>query len=92
MRNTYLTLFSVCAFAITGMFSAANAKTLCEVEDNPYDHGIRLASHMPASLTGASSPLGVFHNTIEKNESSRNGVAIEGSVAERQYLQYLRGD
>jgi hypothetical protein len=49
--------------------------------DNPYDCGITLASHPPADVTGSSSPFGVFHNTISSNESSRNGLAIEGAGA-----------
>jgi parallel beta-helix repeat protein len=51
------------------------------VRENPFDCGITLASHSPASLTGSSSPLGVFHNTISGNESSRNGLAVAGAGA-----------
>ena len=43
---------------------------------NPYDCGITLASHPPALQTGAMAPFGVFHNTIARNESSRNGLAV----------------
>ena len=50
-------------------------------KDNPLDCGITLASHPPAALTGSSLPLGVFHNTISGNESSRNGLAEEGAGA-----------
>ncbi|HEY7351622.1 MAG TPA: right-handed parallel beta-helix repeat-containing protein [Terriglobales bacterium] len=49
------------------------------VEDNPFDCGITLASHPPAMLTGATAPLGVFHNTISGNQSSRNGLQGEGA-------------
>jgi parallel beta-helix repeat protein len=51
------------------------------VQDNPYDCGITLASHMPAAVTGASLPFGVFQNTIAENESSNNGLAVEGAGA-----------
>jgi len=46
------------------------------VTDNPFDCGITLASHPPAMVTGATAPLGVHDNTISKNESSRNGLAV----------------
>lgn len=46
------------------------------VTENAYDCGITLASHPPATLTGAAAPLGVFDNTIAGNESSRNGLAV----------------
>jgi parallel beta-helix repeat protein len=49
------------------------------VRENPFDCGITLASHVPASLTGSKTPLGVFHNTISGNESSRNGLQGEGA-------------
>jgi hypothetical protein len=51
------------------------------VQDNPFDCGITLASHAPAVVTGASSPFGVFRNTIAENESSNNGLAVEGAGA-----------
>jgi len=51
------------------------------VRNNPYDCGITLASHPPAPVTGATAAFGVFHNTIADNESSGNGVAIEGAGA-----------
>ncbi|MGE5206754.1 MAG: nitrous oxide reductase family maturation protein NosD [Chlamydiota bacterium] len=50
-------------------------------ENNPFDCGITLASHPPAELTGTTTPLGVFHNTISNNDSRRNGLAIEGAGA-----------
>jgi hypothetical protein len=46
------------------------------VTENQYDCGITLASHPPAPQTGATSPFGVFANTISGNESSRNGLAV----------------
>lgn len=49
------------------------------VQENPFDCGITLASHPPASLSGSKTPLGVFHNTISGNESSRNGLQGEGA-------------
>jgi hypothetical protein len=51
------------------------------VQDNPFDCGITLASHAPAAVTGASSPHGVFNNTIAEHESSNNGLAVEGAGA-----------
>lgn len=51
------------------------------VGENPFDCGITLASHPPATLTGSSTPLGVFHNTISGNESFRNGLGADGAGA-----------
>ena len=51
------------------------------VMNNPFDCGITLASHPPAASTGSLSPFGVFHNTIAENESSSNGLAVEGAGA-----------
>jgi parallel beta-helix repeat protein len=51
------------------------------VRNNVSDCGITLASHTPASLTGSTTPLGVFHNVIAENESIRNGTAAGGSGA-----------
>jgi hypothetical protein len=51
------------------------------VHDNPFDCGITLASHPPASLTGSTSPLGVFHNIVAENESFNNGLAVAGAGA-----------
>jgi hypothetical protein len=53
-----------------------NLVTESVVHDNPFDCGITLASHPPAAVTGASSPLGVYHNTISGNRSYRNGLAV----------------
>lgn len=52
-----------------------------EVRDNPFDCGITLASHPQAAITGASSPLGVFGNTIANNESTENGFQVPGAGA-----------
>lgn len=59
----------------------ANVVQENEVRDNVYDCGITLASHAPATVTGSSVPLGVFDNTIAKNESTDNGIKIPGSGA-----------
>jgi parallel beta-helix repeat protein len=46
--------------------------------NNPFDCGITLASHaLAAGLAGR----GVDHNTISNNESSGNGLAVEGAGA-----------
>ncbi len=63
--------------------TAANHDNLVsfnEVADNPYACGIVLASHVPASVSGSSVPLGVFHNTIYGNHSERNGLANGGGA------------
>lgn len=52
-----------------------------EVADNPFDCGITLASHAPAAVTGAKAPLGVFDNTVTRNESTRNGLQVPGAGA-----------
>jgi hypothetical protein len=49
------------------------------VMNNPFDCGITLASH--AAFPVSSPPFGVFHNTIAENESSNNGLAVEGAGA-----------
>ena len=46
--------------------------------NNPYDCGITLASHVNLQQL---PPFGVYHNTISDNESSRNGLAVEGAGA-----------
>lgn len=51
------------------------------VIDNPFDCGITLASHPAAALTGSSSPLGVFNNTIAANSSLNNGLVVPGAGA-----------
>ena len=50
-----------------------------DVEDNPFDCGITLASH---PLFGAGpTAAGVFHNTIAGNNSQRNGFQVPGAGA-----------
>jgi parallel beta-helix repeat protein len=51
------------------------------VMNNPFDCGITLASHPAAALTGSSSPLGVFNNTIAGNSSLNNGLFVPGAGA-----------
>jgi parallel beta-helix repeat protein len=51
------------------------------VHDNPFDCGVTLASHPPATVTGATAPIGVHHNTIFKNNSYRNGLGEAGAGA-----------
>jgi parallel beta helix pectate lyase-like protein len=51
------------------------------VQENPFDCGITIASHPPAKITNSMSPLGVFHNTIANNDSSRNGFQVPGAGA-----------
>jgi hypothetical protein len=51
------------------------------VQENPFDCGITIASHPPATITKSKSPLGVFHNTIANNDSSRNGFQVPGAGA-----------
>ena len=48
------------------------------VSNNPYDCGITMASHPPAS---GSTPLGITHNTIANNTSSHNGYLVPGAGA-----------
>ncbi len=52
-----------------------------EVRYNVYDCGITMASHTPATVTGSSSPFGVFDNTVADNESADNGIKVPGSGA-----------
>jgi parallel beta-helix repeat protein len=59
--------------------------------NNPYDCGITLASHPPAQVTGATSPFGIYHNTISDNLSAGNGVAIEGAGAGVGIFGFLPG-
>jgi parallel beta-helix repeat protein len=51
------------------------------VMNNPYDCGITLASHPPASNPATGKPLGVYDNTIADNRSSKNGLAVHGAGA-----------
>ena len=52
-----------------------------EVIKNPFDCGITLASHPPASISGSMAPFGVYSNTVAGNESKENGLAEEGAGA-----------
>ena len=55
-----------------------NLVTYNTVSDNPYACGITLASHVPVASLGAKASFGVFHNTVYKNSSSRNGLMNGG--------------
>lgn len=53
------------------------------VHDNPFDCGITLASHGPATsvIPTAGLPYGVTDNTISNNVSERNGYQVPGAGA-----------
>lgn len=53
------------------------------IHDNPYDCGVTLASHPPATsvLPNATVSFGVTHNAIVHNNSSRNGLQVPGAGA-----------
>jgi hypothetical protein len=51
------------------------------VTNNPFDCGITLASHPPASNPMTGKALGVYNNTIADNFSSKNGLAEHGAGA-----------
>jgi parallel beta-helix repeat protein len=53
------------------------------VHENPYDCGITMASHGPATtvIPTAKVSFGVILNTIAHNESSRNGLQLPGAGA-----------
>jgi hypothetical protein len=53
------------------------------VHDNPFDCGITLASHGPATavISTATLPYGVRHNTIAHNISAHNGYEVPGAGA-----------
>jgi parallel beta-helix repeat protein len=51
------------------------------VSNNPFDCGITLASHGPASISGLKLPAGVYHNTISGNTSTNNGLQAPGAGA-----------
>ncbi|HMF77908.1 MAG TPA: right-handed parallel beta-helix repeat-containing protein [Bryobacteraceae bacterium] len=48
------------------------------VRNNPFACGITMASHAAASISGSAVPLGVYHNTIYANRSTRNGNGVGG--------------
>ncbi len=51
------------------------------INNNPYDCGITLASHPQYAATGLTGPAGVHHNTIYANTSTNNGTQIPGAGA-----------
>jgi hypothetical protein len=51
------------------------------VNNNPWDCGITLASHSPAASSGLKLPAGIYHNTISGNISANNGLGIAGAGA-----------
>ena len=53
------------------------------VHDNPYDCGITMASHGPATtvIPSATVSFGVMNNTIVHNNSSHNGLQLPGAGA-----------
>jgi parallel beta-helix repeat protein len=53
------------------------------VHDNPYDCGITMASHGPATsvIPTARVSFGVMNNTIAHNDSSHNGFQVPGAGA-----------
>jgi nitrous oxidase accessory protein NosD len=53
------------------------------VHDNPFDCGITMASHGPATtiIPTAKVSFGVMNNTIVHNNSSRNGLQLPGAGA-----------
>lgn len=53
------------------------------VHDNPYDCGVTIASHPPATTVIPSATLsyGVVHNTVAHNVSSHNGYQVPGAGA-----------
>ncbi|MFN7995766.1 MAG: right-handed parallel beta-helix repeat-containing protein [Bryobacteraceae bacterium] len=58
------------------------------VANNPYDCGITMASHPPASGT---APFGVIHNTILNNQSTHNGYQVPGAGAGIGIFTFLPG-
>jgi parallel beta-helix repeat protein len=58
-------------------------------KDNPYDCGIIMASHPPASGSGA--PEGVFNNVIAHNDSIHNGYQVPGAGAGVGIFTFLNG-
>lgn len=49
--------------------------------NNPFDCGIVMASHPPATITGSAVPLGITRNTIAANQSIHNGYQVPGAGA-----------
>jgi nitrous oxidase accessory protein NosD len=54
-----------------------------KVHDNPYDCGITMASHGPATsvIPTATLPYGITNNTISSNISNHNGYQVPGAGA-----------
>jgi hypothetical protein len=54
-----------------------------EVHDNPYDCGITMASHAPATslIPSATVSYGVYSNTVAHNRSWSNGTKVPGAGA-----------
>jgi parallel beta-helix repeat protein len=61
--------------------SHANLISDNNVHDNPYDCGITLASHGPATTLNVELPFGITGNTISHNISSHNGYQVPGAGA-----------
>src|SRR6202008_4524269 len=53
------------------------------VHDNPFDCGITVASHGPATsvIPSAGLPYGIIRTTIAHNEVTRNGFKVPGAGA-----------
>lgn len=53
------------------------------VHDNPFDCGITMASHAPATsvIPSATVSYGVIRNTVAHNTSARNGIQVPGAGA-----------
>jgi hypothetical protein len=60
-----------------------NLISLNFVHDNPFDCGITMASHGPATsvIPSAKLPYGVFRNTVSHNRSWSNGTQVPGAGA-----------
>jgi hypothetical protein len=63
--------------------SADNLISWNHVHDNPYDCGITMASHPPATslISTAMLPFGVRNNTVSHNVSAHNGTEQPGAGA-----------
>ena len=69
--------------------SQYNLITGNQVHDNPFDCGITLASHGPATalVPAVSLPYGVWNNTISYNASFHNGYPASRSRRRRRHLR-----
>jgi len=61
------------------------------VRNNPFDCGITLASHPPATGFGSTSPFGIYDNTIANNDSIHNGYQVPGAGAGVGIFSFLPG-